>query len=489
MDDLQQLSQATLAKARDVQRPAYDRTKVTPGIVHLGLGNFHRAHQAVYIDDCLEHESDWGIVGVSLRRPDMRDALLPQDGLYTMLERSGGSTKARIIGSVVETLFSGADREKVMARLVDPATRIISLTVTEKGYCHDPANGRLNADHIDVRHDVEHWPVVRSVPGLLASALAARRARSIAPFSVLSCDNLPANGQTVQRVTADFAALVDDSLAAHIESDVAFASTMVDRIVPATTDDDRRDATALSGLIDRWPVATEPFSQWVIEDRFGQGRPRFEAVGAELVGDVAPYEHMKLRMLNGAHSTLAYFGQLLGLETVADAMGDRRLGAYVAAMWDRETMPTLALPTSTLATYADALKQRFLNPALRHKTAQIAMDGSQKVPQRLLATIADQRALGAPHGLLTGAVAAWMVYVANRDGRFAIDDPLAARFADFGRASGGDMARFAGLMLDQADVLGALGAAPQFRAAIIDKVMIMSTEGPASVLQLDPAMH
>jgi fructuronate reductase len=471
------LSTATMAMARNVRLPGYDRRQVTPGIIHLGIGNFHRAHQAVYVDDGLANDPSWGIIGVSLRRPDMRDALVPQDGLYTLAVKDAGGTSARIVGSVLQVLCPGDTTEALIEQMADPSIRIVSLTVTEKGYCHDPATGNLLAASTAIRADLERPRAPRTTPGLLVAALARRRARGVAPFTVLSCDNLPNNGRTAGRIVGQMAALVDDGLSTWIEREVAFPSTMIDRIVPATTDTDRAEVTTLTGLDDAWPVMTEPFTQWVIEDRFPMGRPPLP--GAELVGDVEPYEMMKLRMLNGAHSTLAYFGQLSGHETVADAMADPGLARLLAGMWREEIAPTLLLRDADPAAYAKALAARFANPALRHRTAQIAMDGSQKIPQRLLHTIRDRRRAGLPHPRLTLAVAGWLGYLAARG--FAVDDPIARRFADAGKRLP-DVRGYAVGMLAIAEVFGELGHDPGFVEDISAAVQAIITSGPAQAI-------
>lgn len=445
--------------------PAYDRARVTPGIVQLGLGNFHRAHQAVYVDDGLADDPSWGILGVSLRRPDMSDALAPQDGLYTLAVQDAGGTRPRVVGSVLEALFFGEATAPLVARMADPAIRIVSLTLTEKGYCHDPATGDLNPDHPGIRADLGA-AAPRTAPALIAAALAARRDAGTPPFTVLSCDNLPDNGRTAAKVVRQFAALRDDALAAWIEGNVAFPSTMVDRIVPATTDAGRAEIARLTGREDAWPVLTEPFTQWVIEDTFPEGRPAFP--GAEFTGDVAPWEAMKLRMLNGAHSTLAYLGQLLGHAHVSDAIADPELAGIVRRLWSDEAAPGLSVEADTGA-YADALAARFANPALKHRTAQIAMDGSQKVPQRLLGTIRDARAEGRAHAAATLGVAAWIEY-ATRDGA-APDDPLAGRFPN-----GGPPADRARAMLSMGEIFGDLGRDPAFGADVIAAVAALSDD-------------
>jgi len=268
----------------------YDRAAVTPGIVHLGIGAFHRAHMAVYVDDLLPRDPRWGIVGASLRRPDTKDALAPQDFLYTVAIREAAGTTHRIVGSILDILDANTQRAELIAMLADPRIRIVSLTVTEKGYCHDPATGKLDPNHPDIIHDLAHPDAPVSAPGLIVRAIELRRAAGIAPFSVMSCDNLPANGRTAKRIIAGLAALHSPDLAAYVEQAIAFPSTMVDRIVPATTDADRESVHAATGYDDAWPIMTEPFTQWVIEDHFPDGRPPFERAGAQLVKDVEPFE-------------------------------------------------------------------------------------------------------------------------------------------------------------------------------------------------------
>lgn len=465
----------TLDRLRNAERPAYDRARVTPGLVHLGIGNFHRAHQAAYLDDGLAEDPSWGVVGVSLRRPDMRDALAPQDGLYTLAVTDDAGTRARVIGSVLEVLHPGADTAPLVARMADPAIRIVSLTVTEKGYCHDPATGDLDESRPEIVADRARPGRPRSAPGLLAAALAARRAAGVAPFTVLVCDNLPANGPTVKRIVGQMAALWDDALAAHVAADVAFPATMVDRIVPHTTDADRAAIADLTGLEDAWPVMTEPFSQFVIEDAFPAGRPPLP--GAELVAEVAPYEAMKLRMLNGAHSTLAYLGQLAGRETVAEAMADPAIAGLVAGLWREETIPTLDLPRAELERYAAALDRRFRNGALRHRTAQIAMDGSQKIPQRLLATIRDRRRAGLPHPRATLGVAAWLAHASGANGRAPASDPMAERFAAIASGTLPDIEAYGAAMLDIAAVFGDLSRDAGFRTEVVAALRLLIERG------------
>ena len=410
----------------NVRRPVIDRSRLETGIVHLGVGAFHRAHQAVYTDDVIQSgDLRWGTVGASLRAADTRDALKPQDWLYTVAEADQSGERLRVIGSLQDVLVAPENPDLLIAAMCQPSVRIISMTVTEKGYCHDPATGELNEAHPDIQHDIANPAKPRSAPGFISRAIELRRQKNFAPFTVLCCDNLPSNGHTVHKVASRLGALQSVDLGAYIKNEIAFPSTMVDRIVPATTDQDRqRIATAL-GVQDNWPVMTEGFTQWVIEDRFKSGRPDWAAT---FVSDVGPFETMKLRLLNGSHSCIAYLGYLAGHETVAAAMQDADLAGFVQRLMDEESAPTLNVPGGTdVEGYKAALIKRFHNPALRHRTWQIAMDGSQKLPQRLLGTVRDRLKSGASIGCLALGVAAWMRYVTGVDEKsqpIDVRDPL-----------------------------------------------------------------
>ena len=432
--EMPRLSTSTVARAHaTAQRPRYDRRALRSGVVHLGLGAFVRAHQALYTEDLLAQQpGPWGIVGVSLQRPDQRDRLAPQDGLYTALQRDPAGVSARIVGCIRACLVAPEEPAAVVEAMAAPETSIVSLTVTEKGYCLDPATGRLKEHHPDIQHDLSHPGKPRSAAGFLLAALERRRDAGLPPFTVLCCDNLPSNGRVVENLVKDFAALKDGGLAAWIGAHARFPSTMVDRIVPATTPADLDEAVRLTGLLDAAPVIHEPFGQWVIEDAFVDGRrPDWDRVGAEFVSDVAPYEHMKLRLLNGAHSALAYLGYLAGHETIGDAVADPALQGYVEGLWQREIIPVVPPPPGTdLQAYAGALLDRFSNPAIRHRTWQIAMDGSQKLPQRLLETVRERLSRDLPLPRLALAVAAWVRYVGGTDeqGRLIdVRDPLASQ--------------------------------------------------------------
>ncbi|MER8969398.1 mannitol dehydrogenase family protein [Mesorhizobium sp. M0808] len=419
------LSNSTLkALPASVAVPRYARGGVAPGIVHLGVGAFHRAHQAAYVDDCLAAgEADWGIVGVSLRSPDARDALAPQDGLYTLAIRSSIGEELRVVGSILSLLVAPEDPAAVLAALTDQRTRIVTLTITEKAYLR-AAGGGLDNTHPDIVHDLANPQMPRTAHGFLTEALSRRRAAGIQPFTVLCCDNLPANGATLHRLLVEFAALRDSRLAAsgdarlatsgdarlaaHIADGVAFPSSMVDRIVPATTDVDRARIAVELGVEDAWPVMTEPFCQWVVEDDFPAGRPAWEKFGVTMVGDVGPFEDMKLRLLNGSHSAIAYLGLLSGYDTVDRAFANPAIRQFVDGLW-AEAIPTLPQDAGLdTAGYTAQLAERYSNTALAHRTAQIANDGSQKLPQRIVASALDRLGAGDPPAHLMLVVAAWI---------------------------------------------------------------------------------
>lgn len=481
------LSQAALSTASPALKvPAYDRSRITPGIVHLGIGAFHRAHMAVYVDDLLAQHPDWGIVGASLRRPDTRDALAPQDFLYTLALRDASGTACRVIGSVLDVMDANTQRDELIALMADPRIRIVSLTVTEKGYCHDPATGELDPKHPDIVHDLAHPEAPVSAPGIIVAALERRRQAGLPAFTVMSCDNLPSNGRTCGRIVTRVAELRDPALGDWVREQVAFPSTMVDRIVPATTDADRELVREATGLEDAWPIMTEPFTQWVIEDRFANGRPPFETVGAQLVDEVEAYELMKLRMLNGSHSTMAYLGYLAGHQYVADAIGDSAILKLIHALMTEEVMPTLPMPRADLERYRDDLLVRFSNPALKHRTWQIAMDGSQKLPQRLLGTIRDRLAAGQGITRLALGVAAWMRYVTGIDEQgqpIDVKDPLAARLRAIADEASRNGDGLADSLLTVREIFGDdLPGNETFRAAVTRHLASLYEKGAAATV-------
>jgi fructuronate reductase len=422
------LNRQALSLLDGVRAPAYDPWGVSVGVVHLGVGAFHRAHQAVYTDAVLDRDPTWGISGYTQRSAAVRDQLAPQDGLYTVLERGAGAAPPRVIGALREIRTPDEDGGPA-ARIADPRVRLVTLTVTEKGYRF--AGGRLDLTDPFIRADLATFPLppTRSAVGRLVAGLELRRRADAGPISVLPCDNLPANGATLRGLVADFCAALPagDRLMEWIDASVAFPSCVVDRIVPATTAGDLSYVERHLGLTDEGAVVAEPFSQWVIEDTFAAGRPAWETAGAVFTTDVAPYEAAKLRLLNATHSLLAYTGALAGYDTIAAAMTDPVLADAARRLMTEDAAPTLTLPDGfDLPGYQDAILRRFADPALGHRTTQVAADGSLKLPIRLLGTARDRLAAGAAPQWTALAVAAWMVYVATRQ---PVDDPLAETLA------------------------------------------------------------
>nr|WP_236659991.1 mannitol dehydrogenase family protein [Sphingopyxis lutea] len=402
-----------------VRTPDYDRSAQAAGIVHIGIGAFHRAHQAVYTDDAMgAGDGDWGITGVSLRSGDVAAQLNPQDGLYTVSTRSAAGTDLRLIGAVQRVLVAGEAAQDVIDAIASPATHIVSFTVTEKGYLR-AADGSL---------DLAAARGASSLYRFVGAGLAARRAAGLPGLTLLSCDNLANNGAVLRALMRDYLAAAQPDLLDWFDRECRCPATMIDRIVPATTDADRTAVKAVLGARDEGAVVTEAFSQWVIEDDFAGPRPRWEDVGAELVADVAPYETAKLRMLNGAHSALAYIGLGRGHLYVHQAVADPGIHPLIERLMREEAAPTIdAAPGQDLSAYADALMGRFANPALDHRLIQIAMDGSQKIPQRWLDTLAWHQRRGQRCASLGAAVAAWIAFLRSDH---PIDDPLADKLRD-----------------------------------------------------------
>ena len=404
----------------DVARPLYDRDAQAVGIVHFGIGAFHRAHQAWYTDAAMNlgaerrDDADWMITGVSLRSPGVARQMNPQGGLYSVAEQSDRGMALRIVGAVRNVLVASEEPDAVIAAVAAPSTHIVSLTVTEKGYCR-AADGSLD---FDLAHSLSFYYFVTQ--GLLARAKAG-----LPGVTLLSCDNLADNGAKLESLMLQYLERHEPDLVDWFSQNCTCPSTMIDRIVPATTDADRASvAAALGGLLDEACVVTEPFSQWVIEDRFAAPRPRWEAVGAQLVTEVAPYETAKLRMLNGAHSLLAYCGLRAGYAYVHEAIADPDLRRLAGQLMRNEAAPTITpAPGQDLDAYADALIARFANPSLNHRLIQIAMDGSQKIPQRWLETLAHNQAQGRTCPAIREGLSAWIHHLQGHNG--PVDDPLA----------------------------------------------------------------
>ncbi|HCC5973757.1 TPA: fructuronate reductase [Citrobacter koseri] len=410
--------------------PNWDRNALVPRIVHLGFGAFHRAHQAVYADIlAAEHGSDWGYTEVNLIGGEQQIAdLKNQDRLYTVAEMSADAWTARVVGVVKNALHAQVDGlETVLAAMCEPQVAIVSLTITEKGYCHSPATGQLMLDHPAIVADLQNPQQPKSAPGVIVAALARRRAAGLPAFTVMSCDNMPENGHVMRNVICAYAQAVDAGLAAWIAQNVTFPSTMVDRIVPAMTAETLDKIEQLTGVRDPAGVACEPFRQWVIEDNFVAGRPEWEKAGAELVADVLPFEEMKLRMLNGSHSFLAYLGYLSGYQHINECMEDEHFRRAARALMLEEQAPTLNVTGVDLTRYADMLIARYSNTGLRHRTWQIAMDGSQKLPQRMLDSVRWHLVHHHRFDLLALGVAGWTRYVGGVDeqgNRIDVSDPL-----------------------------------------------------------------
>lgn len=426
---------ATIADSNlPVTRPAWDRSRLESRIVHLGCGAFHRAHQALYTHHLLEtSDSDWGICEVNLMPGNDRlliENLKNQQLLYTVAEKGADSTALKIIGSMKEALHPEIDGcDGILRAMTRPQTAIVSLTVTEKGYCTDAASGQLDLNNPLIQHDLAHPATPKSAIGYIVEALRLRREEGLNAFTVMSCDNVRENGHVAKVAVLGLAQARDPALAAWIEANATFPCTMVDRIVPAATPETLQEIADQLGVYDPCAIACEPFRQWVIEDSFVNGRPEWDKVGAQFVEDVVPFEMMKLRMLNGSHSFLAYLGYLGGYETIADTMTNPAYRKAAFALMMQEQAPTLSMPEGTdLQAYATLLIARFSNPSLRHRTWQIAMDGSQKLPQRMLDGIRVHLAQESRWPLLALGVAGWMRYVSGVDDAGAvidIRDPLA----------------------------------------------------------------
>jgi mannitol 2-dehydrogenase len=416
------LGPATLSSCASlVPTPAYDRSSLSVGIVHFGVGAFHRAHQAMYLDRLMNagEALDWAICGVGVMEADRRiqEALEAQGYLYTLVEKhSDGAYEPRVIGSIIDYLYAPDDPTAVIERLTDEATRIVSLTVTEGGYSIDDVTGEFNPRTPAVARDLEPGSVPRSVFGLVTEALARRHERGRAPFTVVSCDNLPGNGRLAAKAFTSFAGLRDPELGEWMRQEVLFPNSMVDRITPATTDNDREEVRTRFGIEDRWPVVCEPFVQWVLEDSFSCGRPPYEQVGVQVVENVEPYELMKLSLLNASHQGLCYFARLCGYELVHEAARDELFRKFLRGYMDREATPTLEpAPGVDLDDYKDTLIERFSNPEIRDTIARLCADSSDRIPKWLLPVVRVQLARGGEIELSAAIVASWARYAEGVD--------------------------------------------------------------------------
>jgi mannitol 2-dehydrogenase len=481
------LSQSTLgALPASVAVPRYAREKVAHSIVHIGVGGFYRAHQAVYLDDLLHlpGNAEWGYCGVGLLAHDagIRDAMRDQDCLYTVVERSADGDVARVIGSVLEFLHAPDDPQAVLEKMADASTRIVSLTITEGGYYINQGTGQFDAQHPDIVHDLAHPHAPRCSFGYLAEALHRRRERGLAPFTVMSCDNLQNNGDVMRKMLLAFAALRDPGLSDWLEQHCAFPNSMVDRITPATTNVHRALVRDQFGLLDAWPVATEPFRQWVIEDNFPGGRPAWEQVGAQMTMDVLPYEKMKLRLLNAGHQSLCYLGMLFGYEYAHEAMSDAGIRQLLVDMMEIEVTPLLPQVVGIdLDAYKRTLIERFSNPAIRDQLSRIGTEGSARIPKFVLPSICEQMVLGGPITRLCFTVACWFRYLNGADEQgnaMPIIDPHAARLQAHALQGGIDPAA----LLSLRDLFGDLLDEPRFVAEVSDALARLYRDGARAAL-------
>lgn len=473
-----------------VQKPAYDRSAVIAGIAHIGVGAFHRCHQAEYTDDLLGQGFDSrGIVGINIRNPLLADTLGKQVGLYTRLCRQDDSVEARVIGSIVSVVDSQANSAPALDVLSSPDIDVITMTVTEKGYCHQPASGELNWDHPDIVHDLADPETPRSLPGLIARALELRMLSHGRPVTVMSCDNIPTNGVILGNVVRSIAERRGNGLAGWIARNAAFPSAMVDRIAPAPSQADIDAVESSFGYRDNAVVVGEPFRQWVIESRFASRVPEWNRVGATIVDDVTPFEHLKMRVLNGAQTSLCYLGVLAGHEHTFDDIADPLLETFIRRMLIEETLPTLQpVPGIAPESYVEQSLDRLRNTAIHHRNHQIATDGSQKIVQRLLNPIRDRLRRGEGITLLSVAVAGWMVYLVRASQRFgkswSADDPYAGRVAAIADRVGHDAKALAAEILAIDTIFDPeLAASAAFSAEIVRGIDGLLADDPMAYVR------
>ncbi|MGR3719190.1 MAG: mannitol dehydrogenase family protein [Paracoccus sp. (in: a-proteobacteria)] len=480
------LSQSMLNDLPDhVGRPGYDRGALKPGILHVGIGNFHRAHMAFYLDRLFDtgEGHDWALIGAGVRPGDaaMRDRLAAQDWLTTVVELDPKGLSARVIGSMVD--FVEVDPARVIAAMADPAIRIVSLTITEGGYYVDAKTDGFDAAHPDIAHDADNPDAPRTVFGMILAALRARRAAGEAPFTVMSCDNLPENGHVCARTVTELAQLSDPGLAEWIRQNVAFPNSMVDCITPATSDRERALVRDKFGIIDAAPVVCEPFRQWVLEDNFPQGRPPLEKVGAEFVTDVSRHELMKLRILNGGHAAIAYPSALLGHHFVHDAMADPRIAAWLRALEEREIIPTLPpIEGVSYEDYLDLILGRFANPEIGDTIPRLCLDGSNRQPKFILPTLADALRSDAAIDGLAQEVAFWCRYCERIDeagNEIAPNDENSDALRDYALAARRDPLAF----LSNRAVFGALADNPRFQDAFARKLRLVQDQGVGAAIR------
>ncbi|MDQ4137261.1 MAG: mannitol dehydrogenase family protein [Actinomycetota bacterium] len=470
-----------------IATPAYDRSRVSVGIVHFGVGAFHRSHQAMYVDRLLTAgETEWGICGVGVLPSDsrMRDVLTAQDDLYTLvLKHPDGSAEARVIGSIVEYLFAPDDTEAVLEKLAADTTRIVSLTVTEGGYSVDNATGEFVATTAKIAADLRPGGGPKTVFGLIAEGLRRRRERGVPPFTVMSCDNIQGNGEVAKTALTSFARLKDPALGAWIAEAVAFPNSMVDRITPATTPQAVEELSTRFGVEDEWPVVAESFEQWVLEDRFPAGRPPFDTVGVQLVDDVEPYELMKLRLLNASHQAMSYLGILAGYTYVHEVCSNPLFSRFLLDYMELEASPTLApVPGVDLGAYRHSLLDRFASPAVSDTLQRQVVDGSERIPKFLLPVLRRQLETGGPIERSVLVIAAWSVYLEGVDEQGRPHDISDVRADRLQQAAGAE-GTTPGALLDIADVFGDLGSDERLRQAYVDARAALKSDGSVAVLE------
>ncbi len=480
------LSLATLPAITSAATPTYSRASLTPGIVHFGVGNFHRAHQAVYLDALFNSGEghDWAIIGAGTRASDaaMRDALRQQGWLTSVVEQEADSSKAHVTGVMLDYLEPG-DSQSVIAALTDPAIRIVSLTITEGGYYIDPASQKFDPTHPDIAYDAAHFDAPKTAFGLILAGLVKRREAGIPPFTVMSCDNIPGNGHVTENAIAGLAALIDPALAEWVKSAVAFPNGMVDRITPATSDREKKLLADQFGIDDAWPVFCESFKQWVLEDNFPAGRPALEKVGVQFVPDVAPYEHMKIRILNGGHATIAYPAGLLDIHFVHEAMEHPLVSAFLKKVEAEEIIPIVPpVPDTDLNAYFALCEKRFANPKIGDTIRRLALDGSNRQPKFIVPSAMDR--VNA-NSLLTGLAlvsAFWCRYCYGTTDSGAViepNDPNWDRLTEQARKAKDNPA----IWLEMADIYGDLAKAPAFISAFSKCLNFIWKNGTTATLE------
>jgi len=483
------LDNAHLGQVRPpVATPSYDRSTLTAGIIHFGVGGFHRAHQAKYLDALMNQgkAADWAICGMGVLAADahMRDTLKASDGLYTLVAKNPDGTRdVRVIGSIIDYVFAPDDPAAAVERLADPAIRIVSLTVTEGGYNFHHVTGEFDLDNAAVVADLAHPTEPATVFGLVCAGLKLRRERGITPFTVMSCDNIQENGHVAERMFSAYARALDPEFAEWMKSRVPFPNSMVDRITPSTTDADRADVARTYGLEDAWPVGCEDFCQWVLEDKFADGRPPYEDSGVQVVKDVAPYELMKLRLLNASHQGLCYFGYLAGYRAVHDVARNPLFARFLMRYMDEEATPTLSpLPGVDLDAYQHKLLERFSNEYVADTVPRLCAESSDRIPKWLMPVVRDNLASGGPIEMSAAIVASWARYAEGADEQgepIEIVDRLASTLKDVAAKNKDDIDAF----LAQRALFGEVVDNERFRAAYEKALRSMHEKGSIATLQ------